>query len=391
MESRTLACRIGAGLSTSPSARDAATEAADEARGGARGRVEVDLAFLFLSPAHRDEVEAAAEAVQEELAPRHLLGCVAEGVVAGVRELEQGPGVAVWAGSLPGAEIECFHAAAVQTEDGIAVAGFPELDDPGLVALIVDPFTFPAGQFLTGLNEAHERVPLVGGIAAGGRRPGAQALIVDDAVHSTGAVGAAVSGSPVVTVVSQGCRPIGHEAVITHCEGNVVYELAGKPALERLRTEIGALSSAEQALAARGLLVGLVIDENRPEYDAGDFLMRGLLGADTASGALVLGERVRVGQTLRFFVRDAASADADLQQTLSGALRRGRPAGALLFTCNGRGTNMFPEPDHDARVVAAVLGTQALAGFFCGGEIGPVGGKAFLHGFTATLAIFLEP
>ncbi len=391
MESAALACRIGAGLSTSQSAWEGATEAAREARGGARGGVEVDLAFLFLSPAHLDEAEAAAEAVREELAPRHLLGCVAEGVVAGVRELEEGPAVAVWAGALPGAEIECFHAAAVQTEDGITVAGFPELDDPGLVALLVDPFTFPAGPFLTELNEAHERVPLVGGIAAGGRRPGEQALILDDAVHSEGAVGAVVSGVPVLTVVSQGCRPIGHEAVITRCEGNVVYELASRRALERLRGEIAALSSEEQALAERGLLVGLVIDENRPEYDTGDFLMRALLGADNATGALVLGDTVRVGQTLRFFVRDAASADADLKQTLMGALRRGRPAGALLFTCNGRGTNMFPEPDHDARVIAAALRTEALAGFFCGGEIGPVGGKAFLHGFTATLAVFLEP
>jgi small ligand-binding sensory domain FIST len=386
-----LACRIGTGLSTSQSTWDAATEAARATRGaGGGGPDAVDLAFLFLSPAHLDEVDAAAEAVREELAPRHLLGCVAEGVVAGIRELEQGPGVAVWAGALPGAEIECFHAEAVQTEDGIAVAGFPELVDSEIVAVLVDPFTFPVGAFLRSLNEVHEQVPLVGGIAAGGRSPGAQALILDDAVHSAGAVGAVVSGPPVVTVVSQGCRPIGHEAVITRCEGNVVYELAGKPALERLRTEIASLSPEEQALAARGLLVGLVIDENRPEYDPGDFLMRALLGADKASGALALGENVRVGQTLRFFVRDASSADADLQQALTRALHRGRPAGALLFTCNGRGTNMFPAPDHDARVVSAALGTEALAGFFCGGEIGPVGGKAFLHGFTATLAIFLE-
>jgi small ligand-binding sensory domain FIST len=391
MESQTLACRIGAGLSTLESAWEGAREAAREARGGARGRIEVDLAFLFLSPAHLDEAEAAAEAVREELAPRHLLGCVAEGVVAGVRELEEGPAVAVWAGVLSGAEIECFHVGAVQREDGIAVAGVPVLDDPGLVLLLVDPRTFPAGPFLTRLNEAHERVPLVGGIAAGGRRPGAQALILDDAVHSEGAVGAVVSGLPVLTVVSQGCRPVGHEAVITRCEGNVVYELAGRRALERLRGEIAALSFEEQALAARGLLVGLVIDENRPEYDTGDFLMRGLLGADNATGALALGDTVRVGQTLRFFVRDAASADGDLRQALGGTLRHARPAGALLFTCNGRGTNMFPEPDHDARVVAELLGTQSLAGFFCGGEIGPVGGKAFLHGFTATLAVFLEP
>jgi len=210
-------------------------------------------------------------------------------------------------------------------------------------------------------------------------------------VHSEGAVGVVVSGPPVCTVVSQGCRPIGHEAVITRCEGNVVYELAGRRPLERLRTEIAALSSEERALAARGLLVGLVIDENQPEYETGDFLMRGLLGADEASGALALGDTVRVGQTLRFFVRDAASADADLRRALGGPLRRARPAGALLFTCNGRGSNMFPQPDHDARVVTEMLQTDALAGFFCGGEIGPVGGKVFLHGFTATLAIFLEP
>ncbi len=391
MASQTLACRIGAGLSASESAWDAATEAAREARGGALGGAEVDLAFVFLSPAHLEEAEAAAEAVRAELAPRHLLGCVAEGVVARDRELEEGPAVAVWAGVLPGAEIEGFHTSAVQTEEGIAVAGFPELDDPGLVALLVDPFTFPVGPFLTGLNEAHERVPLVGGIAAGGRRPGAQALVLEDEVHAEGAVGALVTGLPVLTVVSQGCRPIGREAVITRCEGNVVHELAGGPALERLRGEIGVLSPEERALAARGLLAGLVIDENRPEYDTSDFLMRGLLGADEASGALTLGDAVRVGQTLRFFVRDAASADADLRRALGGVSRRARPAGALLFTCNGRGTNMFPEPDHDARVVAEMLGTQALAGFFCGGEIGPVGGKAFLHGFTATLAVFLEP
>jgi small ligand-binding sensory domain FIST len=391
MESQTLTCRIGAGLSTSESAWDAAAAAAREARSPGLRHGEIDLAFVFLSSAHAAEAEAAAEAVREELAPRHLLGCVAEGVVGRAREVEEGPAVAVWAGALPGAEIECFHAAAVQTDAGIAVAGFPELDDPGLVALLVDPITFPAGPFLTRLNEEHERVPLVGGIAVAGQQAGVQTLIVDNTVHAHGAVGVVISGRPVLTVVSQGCRPIGRESVITRCEGNVVYELAGMPAFERLRDEIVALSPEEQALAARGLLAGLVIDENRPEYDTGDFLMRGLLGADEATGALALGDTARVGQTLRFFVRDGTSADADLRQALGNALGHARPAGALLFTCNGRGTNMFPEPDHDARAVAQALGTQALAGFFCGGEIGPVGGKAFLHGFTATLALFLEP
>ena len=140
------------------SARDAAEEAAHEVRSGPLGAADVDLAFLFLSPAHLDDAEAAAEAVRAELAPRHLLGCVAEGVVGRSRELEEGPAVAVWAGALPGAEVTCFHANAMQTEAGIAVTGFPHLGDPTLIALLVDPFTFPTGPFLAKLNERRERL-----------------------------------------------------------------------------------------------------------------------------------------------------------------------------------------------------------------------------------------
>ena len=178
--------------------------------------------------------------------------------------------------------------------------------------------------------------------------------------------------------------------MITDAEENVVHELAGKPAVERLRDELRAMTVEQQGLAARGgVLAGLVIDENRSEYRRGDYLMRGLVGADEDSGALAIGEAVRVGQTLRFHVRDARSADEDLREGLADALDGSTPAGALLFTCNGRGTNMFPTPDHDAQAVAEALGGDALAGFFCAGEIGPVGGKPFLHGFTATLAVFL--
>jgi len=193
------------------------------------------------------------------------------------------------------------------------------------------------------------------------------------------------------TVVSQGCEPIGRDSVVTHAEGNVVFELAGEPALERLKGDLATLTlDQQQSAASGGVLAGLVIDENRSEYLRGDYLMRGLMGADEETGALAIGEAVRVGQTLRFHVRDAASADEDLREGLADALNGGSAAGALLFTCNGRGRNMFPAPDHDARAVAEALGGDALAGFFCAGEIGPVGGQPFLHGFTATLAIFLE-
>ncbi|MGB2952014.1 MAG: FIST N-terminal domain-containing protein [Gaiellaceae bacterium] len=386
MRARTKTVRIAAGLATTPS--EAAGAVAAELRDA-----EVDLAFVFLSPQHLAEAEEAVAAVNDELAPRNLVGCVAQGVIAGSRELEEGPGVAVWGASLPNAEIETFHAVAFSLDDeGLGVAGFPDLEEtPSLVAMLVDPFTFPAAPFLTALTEEHPGLPVVGGIASGAGVPGAQALVIGDRVVDEGAVGAVLSGVPVRTLVSQGCSPIGREAVITAAEDNVVYELAGEPALERLRGDLESITTEQRQLVAQGgLLAGLVIDENRSEYRRGDFLIRGVVGLDEEAGAIAVGEPVRVGQTLRFHVRDAGSADEDLYEGLRLALAGERSAGALLFTCNGRGTNMFSEPDHDARAVAEAIGGRPLAGLFCGGEIGPVGGRAFLHGFTATLALFLE-
>jgi len=380
--------RIGVGLGTAPGAAEAAAQAAGGAR-AALGGEPVDLAFCFLSAGYAEQAAEAAAAVRAGLEPRHLLGCVADGVVAGEVEVQDGRAAAVWAASLPGASIAPFHARAIRTPEGVGVAGFPDLDGPDLVVCLVDPYTFPAGGFLARLNEEHPNLPLVGGLA-GASGPGTQALLVDGDAHEGGAVGAVVSGVPVATVVSQGCAPVGREAVITQAEGNVVYELAGQPALEWVKSQLGSLPPREQLLAVQGLLAGIVIDENKADYGRGDYLMRGLLAADEDEGSIALGEQVRVGQTVRLHVRDAASADDDLREALDLAVRGSRPAGALLFTCNGRGTHMFAEPDHDARAVTAALGGPALAGFFCGGEIGPVGGRAFLHGFTATLAVFLE-
>jgi small ligand-binding sensory domain FIST len=205
-------------------------------------------------------------------------------------------------------------------------------------------------------------------------------------VVTHGAVGVALTGVDVRPCVSQGARPIGPEMVVTAAEGNVISELASKPALERLKEAIAELDFAERALAGRGLLLGIVIDENKPEYGRGDFLIRGLLGVDEPSGALQIGERVRVGQTVRLQVRDGESADEDLREAL-GRLPD-EPAGALLFTCNGRGSHMFEMPDHDARALDEAFGGAPVAGFFCAGEIGPVGRRNFVHGFTATMAVF---
>jgi small ligand-binding sensory domain FIST len=188
------------------------------------------------------------------------------------------------------------------------------------------------------------------------------------------------------TVVSQGCRPIGEPFVVTRSERNALYELAGRPALERVRAMVDGASDAERVLMARGLHVGIVIDERRERFDRGDFLVRNVLGADKSSGAVVVGREVEFGSTVQFQVRDAHSADADLRSQLAGH----PAAAALVFTCNGRGSHLFGEPDHDAALVHAAAGGGATAGMFCAGEIGPIGGRNFLHGYTASVLLF-EP
>ena len=191
--------------------------------------------------------------------------------------------------------------------------------------------------------------------------------------------------------VSQGAAPFGREVTITSAEGNVIHELAGRPALETVERIIAELAPRERAIIAGGLLVGIVIDSGQPEYEQGDFLVRGVLGADPEAGSLVVGATVREGQVVRLHARDARSADADLRRALrlrTEAMNGRPPAGALLFSCNGRGQAMFGMPNHDAALVDSELQGAPAAGFFAAGEIGPVGGRSFLHGFTATLAVF---
>jgi small ligand-binding sensory domain FIST len=185
-------------------------------------------------------------------------------------------------------------------------------------------------------------------------------------------------------VVSQGCRPIGSPFVVTRSERNVVAELAGEPALERLRTIAEAASEEERALLQRGLHVGIVVDEHRSEFGRGDFLVRNVLGGDRATGSIAVGDVVEVGQTVQFHVRDADAADEDLRELLVGRSAQA----ALVFTCNGRGRHLFGVADHDAAMLDDLVGPIPAAGAFCAGEIGPVGGRNFLHGFTASVALF---
>jgi small ligand-binding sensory domain FIST len=293
--------------------------------------------------------------------------------------------------------VESFHLVASPVDDGIAIEGIPDLSEseepggPEMVVLLSDPLTFPADALLEALSDEHPGLPVVGGIASGAQAVGDRVLFFSEGAVEQGAVGVLLDGVDVLPCVSQGAAPIGPEMVVTAAEGNLVLELASKPALEKLNEVIAEVDARSRALAATGLLIGIVIDENRPDYERGDFLIRGLLGADRSSGALAIGDTVRVGQTVRFHVRDARSADEDLRAALalqSAALAGRTTAGALLFTCNGRGSHMFTDADHDAGAIAQSLGAPPVSGFFCAGEIGPVGGRNFLHGFTATIALF---
>jgi small ligand-binding sensory domain FIST len=381
--------RIATGLAPDDGGVDAFAEAAARAQLGLGG-APADLVVVFAGAVNLAHIEDGLAAVHDRLHPAGLVGCGAQGVVAGGRELEDG-GVAVWAASLPGGVARTFHVEAFSAgESEIALAGMPELDGSDAVILLADPYSFPVEPLLEQLADDHPGLPVVGGLASAGGGPGQAILMHDGEVEPSGAVGVALSGVDVRACVSQGARPIGPEMVVTACHQNVIEELASKPALARLHEAIAELDPEERALAGRGLLLGIVIDENQPDYERGDFLIRGLLSIDEEEGTVTVGERVRVGQTVRLQVRDGDSAHDDLNEALerqAGELAS-PPAGALLFTCNGRGSNMFAGPDHDAVALDHAFGGAPAAGFFCAGEIGPVGPRSFVHGFTATLAVF---
>jgi small ligand-binding sensory domain FIST len=348
-----------------------------------------DLAVLFVAAPHTGAMEDIAAAVRDLLHPRVLIGCTAGTVVGGEREVEDTPAVSLWAGRLPLVEVHRLQA--VRTPEGAAITGFPTVDDlpadAEAILVLADPFTFPAEELLIGLREqVGVELPVVGGLASAARGPGGNRIVLDGAIHTDGAVAVVLGGVEVVPVVSQGCRPIGDPMVVTKGEGTLIHELAGKNALERVQEVLRRLSPDDIALAQQGLHLGRVIDERKATFDRGDFLIRNVLGADRSTGAVAVGDEVEVGATVQLQIRDADSADEDLHSLLSGH----RADGALLFTCNGRGTHLFGEEDHDARVLGEHLPGVAVAGMSCAGELGPVGGRSFLHGFTASVLLLRD-
>jgi small ligand-binding sensory domain FIST len=385
--------KAGSALVLTADPGEAASRAVQEACAPLEG-TPPEFGVLFASAHFLGSAEDLAAQVTRRTGPLPLIGCVAESVVGVAREVEAEPAVSLWLAAGLG-PVETFAMEFVAAPGGGVFGGYRfeprPAGPPGVHLMICDPFTFPADNLLAHLNEHVPGALVMGGLASGGLGQRQSRLFLDGRVLSRGAVGARLGGAEIRPLVSQGCRPVGHPYTVTSAEGNVIRELAGRPPLERLRELVTVLPERDRNLLASGVHLGVVMDEYRAEGRQGDFLIRGVVGADPASGALVVGDEIEVGQTVQFHVRDAGSADEDLRHALeqeAAALGGRRAAGALLYTCNGRGTRLFSEPDHDAGLVAKILGPIPVAGFFCAGELGPVGGRNFLHGFTASIALF---
>jgi small ligand-binding sensory domain FIST len=361
-------------------------EAVGEVAGSVLERLgsEPELAALFCSPHHVEALADIAESVRRILRPGVLIGTTGVAVLGGAREVEDAPALSLWAGRV--AEVpRAVRLTAVRTPSGVALQGLSAstLGPGDTLVLLADPFSLPIDAIVDAVDN-----PVIGGLASAGTSPGGNRLVLDDEVVADGGVGVILPAEvATATVVSQGCRPIGQPMIVTRAEGNLVHELAGRPALDRLDDLVRAAGPGERSLLASGLHFGIAIDEHHETFGRGDFLVRAVLGADRGRRALAVGQQVDVGTTVQFHVRDAAAADEDLRTMLAG--RHGD--GALVFTCNGRGQRLFGEPHHDARVVHDLLDAPALAGMFCAGEIGPIGGRSFVHGFTASVLVLEDP
>ena len=357
------------------------------AAGGLLGVRQPELCVLLASDDLQESIAEVALGVYEHICPKAMIGAD--------RELEGDRAVTLWVGHLPGVHVRAFHFGegdldrlgappALREHLGVGAA-----EDPNFLVL-GDPFSAHVMmETLHAFELTYPGRPVVGGMASGAEEPRQSALVFDGHTLRQGVCGVALWGNlRVDTVVSQGCRPIGQHYVVTRAEKNVIFTLGGRPALEVVRDLLGECPPRDRHLAQRrGLLIGCAIDEQRPCFQQGDFLIRNPLRFIQDNGALEVNHIVRVGQTVQFQVRDEQSADADLAALLSRQCLADA-AGSLVFSCNGRGTRLFGEQHHDARAVWRAAGGRPSAGLFCAGEIGPVGPRNYLHGHTASVAFF---
>jgi small ligand-binding sensory domain FIST len=384
-----------------------------------------DLALMFLSPHHVEQAVEVTRILRQRLGDVPLLGVSAQGVIAGGAEIERSPAVSILAASLPGVRLSVFSDDDLPVVESATEAEEQWTPRMGLAAdsravlLLADPTSVPMMTLLPWFNAAANKagaggpghVQVVGGMASASTKPGANVVILNDRVRRHGLVGVTISGKiQVDTVLSQGCKPFGPTMVVTKSHRNLIFELGGKPALEAMQEVVGELSDKDRESLQQGMFVGMVIDEHKPRFGRNDFLMRAVLGADPQRKAVAVADFPKVGQTVRLHMRDARTAEEDLALLMDAQKLYDSPVGSLLITCNGRGERMFGHPHHDASAVERAFAPQRgetrsaagkivepandaaipQAGFFAAGEVGPIGGKSFLHGHTACCVLFRE-
>lgn len=355
----------------------------------------VDFGVFFLSSDFSNKAKLISDRIQQVTQAKCLIGCNAESVIGPKHEYEREPAIAVWLAQLPRSEVKPFHIRQESLQHSENEGDWRDLfhiGDPQKSALFLlgDPFSLNVNDLLDGLNQYAPGAPLVGGMASGAMSPGGTFLSLNGEQIDDGGVGVCIEGGVrIETVISQGCRPIGQPYIITQGEKNVITGLGGRVPLDIVQEMYKTLPAHDQELMGHGLFVGRVIDEYKQEFVRGDFLIRNLMGADKENGSIAVMDRVQVGATVQFHIRDAETADEDLRLMLE-QYQPGPPKGVLVFSCNGRGSRMYSEEDHDLRIIQSALHSPPVAGFFCAGEIGPIGGKNFIHGHTASMALFYD-
>ena len=342
-----------------------------------------DLVVVFVRPPTDPAGAEILSAMSEQLAPRRFIGCTAGGIVGAGREIEDDTATAVLAARLPGVRVDPIPDL---DDDDVTL----EPDDLQACVVLVDPFSTATEALLQRLDQLAPGIPVVGGVASWASAPGRNRLAQDGAITNSGLVGVTLRGNVrVSTIVSQGCRPVGDWFTVTSSRSNLIQELDGKPPLEVLQEVFSEASPEDQKLMRSGILLGRGVAKQPDDLGHGSFIIRVVLGADRESGAISVADRVREGEFVQFHVRDAQSARDDLEMLLTPQVFEETAAGALLFTCNGRGERFFGERDADVAIIGNALGEQVpVTGFFCGGEIGPIGSANFVHGYTASLAVF---
>jgi small ligand-binding sensory domain FIST len=360
---------------------------------------QVSLGLVFMSPRFFPRAKQILEILQVHARIPVLAGCSSPNLIVGQNEVEQNAGITLGLYGLPGAELKAFYFKQEQVEEANG-PGYWHLEtgvEPAQTngwLVFIDPFHLDSEAWLRTWNEAYGPLPVLGGLASGDFSEQSTQIYLNGDVFEEGGVAISCGGSvKLVGVTSQGCTPIGETWTLTRVEQNIIHQIGNRPAYKVLEETFNQLTPEEQKKARGNLFIGLVMNEYLEDFRRGDFLIRNLLAADPRSGSISVGALPRLGQTIQFQRRSAAAATEDMEALLTRAQEE--LAGTIIYggclcSCNGRGRNLFGRPNHDAELVQQRLGPLGLAGFFCNGEIGPVGQKNFLHGYTASLALFVK-